>query len=84
MPDFCFILFVGRPTLAPSFLDSELPVKNVFGLNVIFSAFTLPVARTSYEDEGTFNPSPSDVSRARMLRRTIKRTDRDLDDRKAN
>ena len=84
MPDFCFIPFVGHPTLAPSFLDSELPVKNVFGLNVIFSAFTSPVARASYEDESTFNPSPSDVSRARMLRRTIKRTDLDLDDRKAS
>jgi len=63
----------------------EQPMKNVFGLNVIFSAFTsTPTVRESAETDSVFNPSPSDVSQARMLRRTAKRTDRFDDVRKAS
>ncbi|MVV48068.1 hypothetical protein EJA72_07390 [Pseudomonas sp. PB120] len=60
-------------------------MKNVFGLNVIFSAFTsTPTARDAVEDDSGFNPSPDAVSRARMLRRTLKRTERFDDARKAS
>lgn len=51
-------------------------MKNVFGLNVIFSALTAtPIPSVSFLEDSTFNPSPSDVNRARTLRRRDKATD---------
>lgn len=51
-------------------------MKNVFGLNVIFSALTgASPTRASLEAESDFNPSPTAVSRARMLNRRAKRVE---------
>lgn len=51
-------------------------MKNVFGLNVIFSAFSAtPTARSTYDEGESFNPSPSVVNRARMQRRAARSTD---------
>jgi hypothetical protein len=59
-------------------------MKNVFGLNIIFSALTAnPVTTSSMENDSAFNPSPADVSRARTLSRTTKSYDRYNDTRKA-
>jgi hypothetical protein len=83
---YSWCLFPG--VTAQLYLGSNLleqPMKNVFGLNVIFSAFTsTPSVRESAESDSVFNPSPADVSQARMLRRTAKRTDRFDDVRKAS
>lgn len=60
-------------------------MKNVFGLNVIFSAFTAaPTARSIFEVDNAFNPSPSVVSPARMQRRAARSTDQIGEVRKAS
>lgn len=60
-------------------------MKNVFGLNVIFSVFTsTSTARSTVDNEDGFTPSPSVVSRARMARRVAKIDDRLDETRKAS
>lgn len=84
MPTLCFSWRQRSITVAPITAYLELPVKNVFGLNVIFSAFTVaPAARSSFEEDSSFNPTPSVVSRARMQRRAARSTDENGELRKA-
>lgn len=60
-------------------------MKNAFGLNVIFSAFTTTsTARSTFDNEDAFKPSPSVVSRARMARRAARSNDWLYDARKAS
>lgn len=62
--------------MAPITEYLEFPVKNVFGLNVIFSALSAtPTARSTYDEDESFNPSPLVVNRARMQRRAARSTD---------
>jgi hypothetical protein len=84
IPVVCFSPLPFSTNFAPAFQLSGATMKNVFGLNVIFYTLTaVPVTASSMENDSTFNPSPSDVNRARMLSRTAKSHDRHEDAHKA-